>query len=693
MMTTTLEVRRAPAPQADLLEVLRRSLALAGSADPHILSHAARHLLRPRALQEALLSSLGALLHQAVVVGALENRLLLLETVRRGWIFAHLGARPLQEIAWPEPIARGLFVERPEDPVSIGEVTPEALFRLTRPRVLLVALCHPEVFPLPRFPLGISDLARAIRLRFQGQVALADMQLGWTIPDLVRRVEADRPDVIGISATFGQYDLLECLADQVAEHASRALLVFGGSLCALNAARLLGRYPDALVAHGAGEVTMQDVVESWHGDRKLADVRGIHAKGPQNGLSPNVLPELDLLEETLDNRGVMQLESSRGCTHACSFCPRGHKGVWVGEDADEMDVILGAVGDLFAARPEMARKIFLVDEEFVGRDRQGEGLHRALQVARKLWSHGFRWETSSRVDQVYRPDRGRAWHVERMRFWTRLREQGMDRCLFGLESGVDSILERFNKKTTARQNALAIRLLSACGIPIRCTYITFDPLMSLSELAESYQFQGRKDLLLLPQFSMPFEALFEAIQDDEFAAENAQGAPLSTSISYMLVSMECLLGSPYLRKVEEAGLARDEMPAMGRRNAVFRDPLIGLMSDCAQRWIDRNFSFDYALKSLEKITAGQERAALRRARALLKDYSYRLLGKLLEQAAAPGQTPDFSGVMDLLFAELVAAVERLLEVISGSVVPPNRAILQRELRAWSTRTSWDLINE
>jgi hypothetical protein len=279
-----------------------------------------------------------------------------------------------------------------------------------------------------------------------------------------------------------------------------------------------------------------------------------------------------------------------------------------------------------------------------------------------------------------------------MRFWTRLREQGMDRCLFGLESGVDSILERFNKKTTANQNALAIRLLSACGIPIRCTYITFDHLMTLEELEESYRFQGRKDLLLLPQTMMPFEALFEAVQDDGFVAENAQGAPLFTSISYMLVSMECLLGSPYLRKVEEAGLARDEMPAMGRRNAVFRDPLIGRMSDCAQRWVDRNFSFDYALKSLEKITAGPERAALRRTRALLKDFSHRLLGQLLERAAAPGQEPDFLRVMDLLFAELVAAVERLLDVIASSVVPPNRLILQREMRAWSARTSWDLIN-
>jgi hypothetical protein len=693
-MATILEPSRILASRATALDVFRRTLALAGATDPQLPDRLTRLFLRPRALQEALLSSLGPLLLQAVVAGVLEERILLLRSAQRGWIFARLSARPLKEVAWPEPIARGVFLDDPEDHVSTGEITSEALFRLTRPRVLIAALCHPEVFPIPRFPLGISDLARALRLGLQGEVTLADMQLGLSLPDLLHQIETGQPDIIGISATFGQHDLLESLADQIRERESQALLVLGGSLCALNAARLLDRYPSALVACGAGEVTMRDIVESWHGDRDVSGIRGIFSKAYRHNASVHFLPELDLLEETLERRGVMQLESSRGCTHACSFCPRGHKGAWAGEEADQMEAVLAAVGDVFEERPEIARKIFLVDEEFVGHDRDGEGALRALQVAQRLWSHGFHWETSARLDQIYRADRGPAWHVERMRFWIRLRELGLDRCLFGLESGVDSVLERFNKKTTARQNVLALRLLSACGIPIRCTYITFDPLMSLSELEESYRFQGRRDLLLLPAGSMPPEALYEAIQDEAFVASHAQGVPLYTSISYMLVSMECLLGSPYLKKVEEAGLAREEMPAMGRRNAVYRDPLIGRMSDCAQRWVDRNFSFDYALKSLEKITARGERAALRRLRALLKDFSYHLLGRLLEEArpTADAKESDFFVVMDLLFAELVLAFERLLDGVLGSVTPANRAILQREHGLWSRRHSWDLIN-
>ncbi|MGH8897831.1 MAG: hypothetical protein ACRDZ4_12610 [Egibacteraceae bacterium] len=78
--------------------------------------------------------------------------------------------------------------------------------RLTRPRVLLVALYHPEHFPLPRLPLGISGLARAARLTTLGQVALMDMQLGASLDDVLDTVAGGRPDILGVSATFGQHD-------------------------------------------------------------------------------------------------------------------------------------------------------------------------------------------------------------------------------------------------------------------------------------------------------------------------------------------------------------------------------------------------------------------------------------------------------------------------------------------------------
>lgn len=534
------------------------------------------------------------------------------------------------------------------------------------------------------------------------------MQLGSRLPDLLAEISEEQSDIVGISATFGQYDLLEQLADGVVEQlGDRALLVFGGSLSALTAPRLLDRYPSALVATGPGEATMQDIVEYWHGDRAKSHIRGALFRGRETSTRLDVagsknlegfFPEMDLLEGILSSSGVMQLESSRGCTHACSFCPREHKGTWAGEEVHRMERFLQEVGEAFEQASSATRRIFLVDEEFVGFDRAGESLDRAIRISQSLSLHGFRWETSSRIDQVYRPDKGVDWHTERMRFWSTLREQGLDRCLFGIESGVDSVLRRFNKRTTARQNAMGVRLLSACGIPIRCTYITFDHLMSIAELRESHRFLGRKDILLERQ-SLPFDSLFEALHDDGFAVAHAQESPFYKSVSYMLVSMECLIGSPYLKRVEDAGLARDELPSMGRRNAVFLDPVIGIMSDCSQRWIDRNFSLDYLLKSLEKVASTEERQDLRQLRALLKDSSYHLLGKFLHYAGPDGSQPapgsetsaDLFEIMDTHFSELAAVLSNLLEKTT-ILQTPHGAKLDQEHERWRSRRSWRLIN-
>lgn len=705
----TLGQARAHTIREAALSALARSIASIAPSSPVPLDRLARVLFQPSELQRELHSFLYP--RKIIVSGCLEHRLLFLQLEERDWLAAHLGLRALSEIELPGVLRSEIKLRTPDRCVSACEISPQGLIRLTRPRIRLVSLCHRENFPLPRFPLSISDLARAIRRGFQGEVSMSDMQLGASIPELLAEIEAERPDIIGISATFGQHDLVEALADGLLEAESRSLLVFGGSLSALNAKRLLARYPNSLVARGPGEETICDIVEHWHGDRPLTAIRGIHwlsngevvsSKLPSNASSGGYLPELDLLERTLDSHGVMQLESSRGCTHACSFCPREHKGVWTGDEAGKMSFILDGVDEVFNRYPKIARKIFLVDEEFVGRDSEGEGLRRASAIADELWKRNFRWETSSRVDQVYRADRDRAWHAERLRFWTQLRERGLDRCLFGIESGVDSVLKRFNKRTTGRQNALALRLLSSCDIPIRCTYITFDHLMTLSELRESYEFQGRKDLLLRPQTSMSFEDLFEAVHDDSFAIASSHGVPFHSQITYMLVSMECLIGSPYLAKVQAAGLAREEAPAMGRRNADFLVPAIGLMSDCSQRWIDRNFSCDYLLKSLEKTTAGNERSALRKLRLLLKSYSYTLLGEFLALSDGPSSSgycepslrpEDLIGLMDRHFERLVSEMDALSTSFSQSLQPHNWSLLARELEGWRSRKSWNLIND
>ncbi|ABD11179.1 Fe-S oxidoreductase [Frankia casuarinae] len=651
------------------------------------------------------------------IAGPLDRRLAVVERTDGRWVVADLSGQPHRSRAWPAWTREQLILEDPASWLSLAHLDERAVWRLSRPSALLAALYHPETFPLPRFPLGISTVARAARDTLLGTVALADMQLGLSLDGLVARIDGDRPDILGVSATFGQYDLLVELLESVYAQDDPPLVVAGGSLTLRVERVLLDRFPSLLVARAGGEATIGALLAHWHGDCGLDDVPGLgYAGAPRGGglavgrrrtakpvtrdVTADVVPELDLLPATFDRHGVAQLETSRGCTSYCSFCPRDHKGSWVGAGTGRLPWLLGELSAVFERYPQVSRTLYLVDEEFLGR--APDATSRALELASLLHRAGFGWESSCRVDQVVDPDQSHGWHVERAEMWRALVARGLRRMLFGVESGVDSILDRFAKDTTGEQNLLAVRTLSALGVPTRFTYITFDPLMTLDELKATHAFQGRTDLLLAPQPDLSPAEVVRGVRDARFAAAAGTGQPFYQGISYLLVSMECLIGAAYTRRVQQAGLAGAVTPSMGRVEARYADWRIGVAASWAQRWVDRHFALDYTFKSLEKVLDGAPRRQVREARGVLKDASYTVLGDLITELDTRPlhRDPTAEAILDvriwqrienrlaLLRGVLAAAVHDLLPVFGRE----HAALLVTEHRRWSAAGGWTLIN-
>lgn len=719
---------------------LERLLAGVEHATGHLLDAATAARLRaipetdPNAIAAALT---GVLPGRFALTGTLDRRLLLAEraTEDSGWTIVDLSGQEHVTRSWPQWTQDRIQITTPQNWLSAGEVSEEAVQRLLRPRVLLAALYHPEWFPLPRFPLAISDLARAARSTLLGQVTLMDMQLGATLDAIETAVDDLAPDIVGVSATFGQHDLMIELLDDLFGGHRPPLVLAGGSLTARNEGLLLQRYPDLLVARGAGEPTIADVLSHFHGDLERDQIRGIGYTGanrggaltigrpaPQGGqrtlarplpsaalrtaTPPNravsdILPELDLLDATFDHHGVAQLETSRGCTSACSFCPRSHKGKWAPGAALDLEWILEAIGTVFDRHPGISRTLYLVDEEIIGRG--DDAVPRIRAIAAALQAAGLSWESSCRIDQVVRHDRDRDWHLERAQLWRDLADHGLRRMLFGVESGVSSILERFNKDTTSEQNALAIRTLSALGVPTRYTYITFDHLMDADELAATHAFQGRTDLLLRPLPHMSIEEIIDGIDDPQFVAAHQTGRPFYTGISYMLVSMECLSGAAYTRAVQARGLTRKARPSMGRVDAEFADWRIGACSHHAQLWVDRSFALDYTAKSLEKILNGQPRDLLHQARITLRHAAYAVLTKMLalidRYPAQPGDRTellslerDLQAMLDDELAELTARMAAVVSGVLPALPRDAHALLKAEYERWRQPQPWRLIN-
>lgn len=668
----------------------------------------------PRSQPNALRDTVADLLPgcDVVLTGTLERRLLAASTGRPGaWLLADLSGQPHATRVWPGWAAQHVQLQTPGAWISHANLTPAAVTRLTRPQILLTALYRPEYFPLPRFPLAISDLARAARSTLSGRIDLMDMQLGATLEGIIDAVRTQRPDILGVSATFGQHDLMTRLLDEV--QGDVPLILSGGSLTARNEALLLERYPTLLIARGAGEPTIRDVIAHWHGDLEREQIHGIGYVGAARGgaltlarrrtaTMPNrdatdFFPELDLLSDTFTHQGVAQLETTRGCTSNCSFCPRGHKGTWAGGAPEHLPWMLEALDEEFSRHPEISRTLYLVDEEAIGRG--DDAVPRALAVAAEITKARFKWETSCRIDQVAHPGHDRDWHVERAHMWRTLVRDGLRRCLFGVESGVTSILERFHKETDAEQNALGIRTLSALGVPTRFTYITFDQLMTVEELRATHAFLGRTDLLLRPLPHLSAEEIVDGIRDPDFVAAHSTGRAFYTGVSYMLVSMECLIGAAYTRKVEAAGLAGTVRPSMGRVDATFADSRIGACSERAQLWVDRNFALDYTLKSLEKILDGEPRRQVRAARVVIKDAAFavftgmlHLIDECADASLGSQLTAGLDAMLEEQFERLRSRMDDTVPGVVAALLSQAADRLLYEHTRWAAATGWELIN-
>lgn len=596
----------------------------------------AEHAYSPEPLRRLLQTAVSSNA-EVYVTGTIGNRIAFVDTAGVGTLispYCAIGQHPIYRTYQGQ-----IHVESPGARISQYVCCGLDVGQLQSPRVRLVVLCNPTIFPYPRFSLGAAVLAAAIREKLAGNVGITDMQFGKTVDDVVNEIADERPDIVGISGTFGQYELLCNLINGIQSIANYTpMIVAGGSLSSLVQEELLHRFPKSIVATGPGEATVQDLIRLWRGDLEIEQVSGI-AYLTEQGLrrtepadaSRVLVPELDTLPQTLAHRGIMLLETSRGCYSACSFCPRSHKGAWRGNcDEAKLESIMPFLAFEFDRHPTRARRVFLVDEEFIGAEEQNDlATARALRIAEVFQHNRFSFESSCRVDHVWNWRRNERWHVQRIEWWRNLARNGLSRMLFGVESGVDTVLQRFNKGITSEQIVYAIRTLSALGVPARFTYITFDPLMSMDELIATYRFQGRTDLLLRQMPDLSEEQLFAAVQDQDFCEKNTAGQPLYHEISYMLVSLEPLIGSRYALTLERLGLVSGTNLSMGRRDAVYADPVIGMLSQQSQLWIDRSFALDYALKSIAKLYPKDVNVAIREMRAKLKDTSYELMGSLL----------------------------------------------------------------
>jgi len=374
---------------------------------------------------------------------------------------------------------------------------------------------------VPKYePLGLLYIA-AVLIRSGHKVTIIDAfaeELG--LEELKKRIALNAPEAIGVSTlTCNGASVFE-LGRWIKSSMPGILLVLGNVHASVYAKQYLENKCCDVVVHGEGERAFLDIVEARKDGRSVNDVAGIsfldkdlaYVRTPDSGAPQNLeelpFPARELLDPGLYNlyelsnqfhvggrRSVTRtMSTSRGCHYRCSFCVVHNDGRqrWNTPErvVDEMELLAKKYGVSY---------ITMVDPLFISN--QG----RVFQICAEIKKRGLKvgWGCEAHV------------HCVTPELLKEMESAGCRDLAFGIESGVQRLLDAVNKTTTIEQIRKAVALVKGCsGISVSGLFILGLPGETYADSLETVRFA--KSLPLdMAQFSIltpyPGSSLFDEL--------------------------------------------------------------------------------------------------------------------------------------------------------------------------------------
>ena len=247
------------------------------------------------------------------------------------------------------------------------------------------------------------------------------------------------------------------------------------------------------VALGEFDNTLQDIIKiDFNCDiqlqiNKIREIPGLsylyNSKLIKSG-KRSVLSSMDDLPfpcyEYLENKNNYRLcvmESSRSCHGKCNFC-EGHlfRSFTIGNEYRVKSPQRVVEEIKYVVNRYSCRVFSFSDDNFFADG--DKGLQRAIEIANLLISNKtkIRFTIECRADDVKKD------------VFEYLKKAGLIKAFIGIESGSQSVLDRYNKGTTVEDNHYAIQTLSDLNILCHPGHILFDPKTTKQELGETVSF-------------------------------------------------------------------------------------------------------------------------------------------------------------------------------------------------------------
>lgn len=350
--------------------------------------------------------------------------------------------------------------------------------------------------------LGLEYLAAFLR-HHEYEVALLNCNSGTTAQEAVEAAITMNPRVVGIGIP-AQPSLLGALRLIKNLHTAGydGHITLGGHAPTFGFHDILRTMPEInTVVRGEGELTLLELMQTIESGGAFSDVKGISFRdgdeiviNPSRPLIKDIdalpFPSRDFLEEIIEKipaSARAAIATGRGCHRRCTFCSvrafydlsKGPK-IRLRSPKRIVDEIEGVVD-----RYNVSSFLF-VDDNFIGPGNQGK--RRAAEIAQEIMKRGLdiNFAMFCRADDVEE------------KLFILLKRAGLVRVFVGIESGVQSMLDRFRKGITVEENARAINILRKNGIVWDAGFMLYDPDTTFEEFKENVQFIRKINLYRYP---------------------------------------------------------------------------------------------------------------------------------------------------------------------------------------------------
>jgi radical SAM superfamily enzyme YgiQ (UPF0313 family) len=442
--------------------------------------------------------------------------------------------------------------------------------------------------------LGFRYMVAALRQQgFRSDILYESGEPGATTEDhLVRTIAEIQPLILG----FGSYEgsLRETLAfiERVRAAGNQSIICLGGHLATFSCDEILSQFHELvdIVVLGEGEHTIVELAAAARRKQPLRSISGIayyesgrviktQSRPAERDINRFPFPAIPIPLKPLDSDTPLFVISSRGCYGRCSFCRTSQLGDgWRARDASNV------VDELECAYRLGVTTFEFVDDNFIGPGERGKARARAIAEELRRRRLPIRFHASCRVTDV---------DETTVRL---LQESGLISVSLGIESGVQRILDSFNKHTTVAQNCAAVQLLDRMGIGVSVYIIFFDPYMTLDEARENLTF-------------LSYLRTFERVRFERVIFRKL--IPVSgTAIFDRLRREGQLRGNPfdghyYVFKDWRVSLLSDFMESLDLRaeDAFSSEPFKS--ADGLYKWFKTGFAFSLAEKAIHLLQSAQ----------------------------------------------------------------------------------------